>query len=242
MTSSVICGGMVVALLLGGCYEPDFVPGLKCREASKVCPPDQHCVNGDCLYGDGMSSPFGDCSLLTNAGCDVDEKCALTKYPDPVSICSKAGNLAEGDLCAYGRLDECQDGLVCFTGLCRRVCDTLASRDVCAGNECISLGAFALCVDSCDPLAQDCPTFGATEQNCYLDRQGSFCINSATGGGTGSVCERPTDCARGNTCYENVCRPYCDYSAAPDQQGTCSAGQLCRLAFPESSSVGVCAR
>jgi hypothetical protein len=231
---------LVIAVLAGGCYEATYIVGLACPEGD--CPPGQSCVDGRCLYGDGTSSPFGHCLLHTDDGCDLGEKCTITELASSsTTVCSLAGELVLGQRCVgYGINDLCQAGLVCAGKTCRRLCDPSSSRDSCGGNRCVPFGAFGLCLESCDPLARDCPDVDGLAQACYLDGDGGWCLTSDENRVPGVVCTVSTECASGNGCVDGVCRPYCDYSAAPDQQGSCPTNQLCRLHVPNPNNVGVC--
>ncbi|MCB9700983.1 MAG: hypothetical protein H6711_03765 [Myxococcales bacterium] len=179
--------------------------------------------------------------------------------PEPKQVgesCSFPGSVLAGD-------DDCDLGLMCWNvdyetkiGTCMAFCGGSPDEPTCAeGSICLyalrGVGV-ALCMEFCDPLAQDCP--GATdlclpsgdEWICYLDASGDA-------GQFGDPCEYLTACDPGLMCVgaeivpgcmaSGCCSPFCDISAP----NTCpGVGQVCLPWYEEGTAprgyenVGVC--
>jgi hypothetical protein len=148
--------------------------------------------------------------------------------PQPDSVgepCTVEGGPTTG-------LDSCDIGLLCWdvdqdtsTGECVPLCVTDENSPVCeyADHTCsISGSGFAICLPSCDPLAQDCDP----NQGCWpLGDEGFVCTVDASGdmGALGDGCEFINNCDPGLYCAWNeavpgcagtgCCTEYCDLDA-----------------------------
>ena len=116
------------------------------------------------------------------------------------------------------KLDDCEEGAVCWNGVCTPQCTGNADAPMCPpGATCAAAISpnLHICLPSCDPLQQDCAVMG---EACYPVNNTFVCAVDASGGsGT-----------QGDSCsYINVCDPglVCVWSPACD--GCCSA--LCQL-------------
>ncbi len=172
---------------------------------------------------------------------------------------------APGDPCqvegsGFSGIDDCALGTMCWQvdpatneGTCAAICDALPMGPTCPpSQECVTLDdTVPLCVDGCDPIAQDCPA----GQSCTLVDQQFYC-------GTepqepiplGGACSAPSSsCAGGQLCAygpgfdcgeanEGCCAEIC---AVDDPNACQGVGGVCIPWYPvapppEYANVGVC--
>ncbi|MBA3545098.1 MAG: ribulose phosphate epimerase [Nannocystis sp.] len=214
----------------------------------------------------------GQCDPLVQ-DCPVDQKCsAVSDAPgDPwgINICvPKTGDGQAGDPCdieggKYTGLDNCDVGLICLLtddeglgGACVAFCD---GNSACPNSDakCVVYndGSLPICLDSCDPLVQDCPE----GQACYSSAGDTFvCFKESVMPGegmVGSTCNFVNQCQKGTFCAapdavvgcgaeSGCCTPYCPVSGGAQP---CQNGEECVAFFVEGSAppglddVGVCA-
>jgi len=185
-------------------YAPseDFSGTSECDPFQQDCPEGEKCV-----------------AYASEGGTWDANKCV------PIS-----GNASTGEACTYGgrveASDDCDGDNYCFNvvdgvGVCTAFCEGNADVPVCdPGFECLTNndGSINLCMQTCDPLAQDCPD----PLTCTWADNMFMCIHvgesdAAVGEpctdfecGPGSACvlaEYLIDCA-GDAC----CAEYCDTS------------------------------
>jgi hypothetical protein len=231
---------------LAGCYEPNYVEGLRCSaETDYACPPGQSCfdVGGgvmECHYMDVTRVDAGDqgiCTLVPQSGCGDGRRCTVNKLHDPVTLCVPDGGKTLGEACVgFGQLDECTSGLVCLDRVCRQLC--VPSVDGATGcsfgtEQCIDFFGWGSCMTSCDVLAQNC-SIGA--HSCYLNEVGqTYCLTTESDLPLGATCNFTSECSEGKGCYGGVCRAYCQ---APG--GSCPGSQICTLEFANPNNIGLC--
>ncbi len=127
------------------------------------------------------------CNPVTQAGCEVGEKCAeLVEQVEPLLrkvACVPDGTVGEGEACSQGEagassgFDDCQAGLGCVNGACSTICGT--APDTCRvegqgfgeGSYCTQFADYlsddvGLCVPGCNPVEDDTCAEGF---GCYLD-------------------------------------------------------------------------
>jgi hypothetical protein len=218
----------------------------------------------------GPSGDFGDVSKCDPFAqdCPEGEKC--------VPFSNNGGNLNAnkcvpvlgeghvGDPCisdgAVEATDDCDAKSVChdlmevdgqLVGECAAFCTGNADEPTCdPGTACLIQGdgSVTLCIDTCDPLAQNCdPGFG-----CYWSTVDFVCLFTTQDIPTGEACGYVNDCASGNYCADGsevpgceapaCCTSYCDLS-----QPTCMLpGSECVAFFDEGmapaghENLGIC--
>lgn len=194
--------------------DPTFVPdhppcfgGFKCQVS---CDP----ILQDCPDGE-KCAPYASGGELWDA-----TKCV------PV-----LGDLAPGEACSYdGRVaatDDCDASSICYDGICRPFCTGSHNDPSCpAGFGCTAgpESALSLCLELCDPLAQDC-TIGS----CYWHTNHFLC--NPTG-----------DVEIGEPCgyFVNDCSPESacvGASALPGCIGSSCCSPLCDLDQPDCASL-----
>lgn len=193
----------------------------------------------DCADSNCVTSPVCQTNNLNNANntnpgtctpgdlpfqvqCTVGYKCTITTTSNNVGCVYDDGPLSLGDACipvAAGRTqDGCPGGSLCYSsegtvGGCRQFCpfpgipcdeNNLCHQPVPAG----STSAY-LCMpkDACDPYYDS----GCGSQTCYVYISANNMTKCERAGTSlkDTPCTRPSDCAPGHTCYEDVCRYLC---------------------------------
>ncbi len=164
-------------------------------------------------------------------------------------------------------VDDCDDASMCWnvdpdtnSGTCTAFCSGSAREPSCAdpATTCSisNQDILTLCLQVCDPLAQDCPT----DLGCYPfdEPTDAFACTPDASNGEGqypSQCEFLNACAPGNACVnadalpacpESCCSPYCDLSeldTCPDLDDAlaCRPWFAADQAPPGWENVGVCA-
>jgi hypothetical protein len=165
-------------------------------------------------------------------------------------------------------IDDCEKGAMCWDtdaenmGVCVALCKGTLESGFCEepGKACVIYAdaVLNLCLDGCDPLAQDCDPSDV----CIGTQSGEFlCVLDASGeeGQQHDPCMFANSCDPGLLCLDataadecdpmawECCQPFCDLSD-PDADKKCGgAGQVCNPYFemgeaePEYENVGYCA-
>ncbi len=132
--------------------------------------PDWGSLNNDCALG-GDKCPKGEkCMPWASDGGDLWDarRCTpIAADPAPVgAACSVQGWPASG-------IDTCDEGAICWSvnpltniGTCTSLCVYAPGDDICVDPDevCTSGASLEVCVDRCDPLANDC----AAGESCYV--------------------------------------------------------------------------
>jgi hypothetical protein len=207
--------------------------------------------------GGGGGGGFFDCDLWSQ-DCADGEKCmpwandggdawnaARCSPVDPNPTQLGEACLVEGS--GVSGIDDCDIGLMCWnvdaqnTGVCAALCTGAEANPGCPGAlQCTMITeALPLCVDGCDPLAQDC----GDGQACAPELGGFFCAPAGPAG-PGEACAVDA-CAAGSVCIDGAaaldcsdlacCASYCDPTAP-----VCPDGATC-VALVEAPNFGVCA-
>ncbi|KIG13856.1 hypothetical protein DB30_07511 [Enhygromyxa salina] len=177
------------------------------------------------------------------------------------------GNQATGEACTYAgpieATDDCDDQSYCWNvmdvdgegvGTCHAFCTGTWDAPMCPPmSACIitSGGVPALCLPTCDPVAQDCEE----GQACYWNSNGFRCMFTNEDIPPGEACSYINDCAAGSHCTTaeltpnceggNCCMPFCSLMLG-DQQCADVPGTTCVSFFEEDMAppglahVGVC--
>ena len=175
------------------------------------------------------------------------------------------GDGEAGEPCTWGGLFEATDSCDAFSycwdimdvddmsiGTCTPSCTGVADDPVCApATACLisNEGAITLCLDTCDPLLQDCNPGLA----CRWGGDTFQCIFDAGDIPTGEPCGFTNDCDLGLACIhaEDVpncngaacCNAYCDLEdpeACPDPNLACAPLFAQGMAPPGYEEAGVC--
>ncbi len=198
--------------------NPDQSPNAECDPILQDCPVGEKCV----AYASG------------GAGWNND-KCV------PVT-----GNQAVGEPCILDNIissmDNCDEHGQCFNldndnnGTCLAFCGCTYEEPACAaGTNCLigNDASIALCVERCDPLAQDCPPGEA----CYPSGETLLCSAVATNLPPGQPCGYINDCAAGTACYQGIagcagacCTPFCDIDG-DDSECVVLPGTVCEAVY-----------
>jgi hypothetical protein len=189
----------------------------------------------------------GMCILWEPDQCPDAQKCMpwselADQVPDDIICCDEVENPGvDGDPCEVtdyngSCIDTCIDGTLCLiddydalTGICRTFCEP-AGDDCDADHTCknffeMIMGAanVPLCMERCDPLAQDCPL---ASWHCIPD-------TPTPAGQSGFICVPPPEitvglfdgCALANSCEKgNVC-------VTPERLPDCGSPIGCCTAF-----------
>jgi hypothetical protein len=225
-----------------GAFVPDVEIGSMCDPMAQDCPEGEKCVAYS-TDGDGPPSAPWDAN-----------KCV-----------EETGDLVAGDPCdieggKYTGIDDCVAGTQClmtdddgFGGVCVEFCDSnMACDQPTAQCNVVNNGALPLCLDSCDPLVQDCPE----GQGCFNAASSFVCFKYSAEGGEGTVgadCGFINACLPGNMCLDvaavqgceptnaGCCAPFC---AISEGGATCQSMEECLLVIdpapPGYGDVGVC--
>lgn len=224
---------------IGGACGADDGCGGRCLG---VCPdPDNEvCYGGVCSTASWCVSSA--CDVFSGTGCSVGDNCHPTYEDEPDLVetrCAAPGAGAEGEPCTTP--DDCDLGLGCRLGKCRRYCCHAGqlfteSSDHCRGY-CERVGArTGFCVATCNTRDPDsCPA----DQVCVLsgERAGlMYCIETvAPDVEAGEPCEFANACGHGLFCYDGACRTTCD----PSMPTRCGTAETCTTVFP-TPGVSVC--
>ncbi len=208
-----------------GFLNPLDVPSsTECSIYAQDCPIDQKCIP---IANDGGNA-WNDwaCRPLVPDPDAVGESCTLTQ-----------GSGVDG-------YDTCERHAMCWRvnedleGTCVGYCAGEQTNPVCLEADAACLisgdGFLAVCIPTCNPLAQDC----AQDEGCYPVDTGFTCAPDASGdaGLEGDPCEFINACDPGLYCGPpgpdcegpRCCRPYCELS-----QPVCPMGSECISGFPD---------
>jgi hypothetical protein len=171
-------------------------------------------------------NPTADCDPILQ-DCPVGEKCVgfgISGAWDNNKCVPVTGNQGLGQPCSVdsiaSSMDNCDEQGQCFNldgnnnGVCLAFCGCTYEMPVCAGGTtCLVAndGSLALCVESCDPLLQDCPI----GEGCYSSNGGLICAaqgDTPVGESCGFIndCEPGSGCANIPACGGLCCTPFCD--------------------------------
>ncbi|MEM9453905.1 MAG: hypothetical protein AAGF11_06980 [Myxococcota bacterium] len=221
------------------------LPNKECDLYLQDCPAGEKCM------------PWANDGGLWNATRCVPIEPMPGQVGDP---CFVQGSVASG-------IDDCDLGTMCWDvdsntnmGECIDLCNGCPDEQSCdsPGTACAVINDFMpLCIETCDPLAQDC----AEGQACYPFDNMFICGPDASGrmGVFGDLCEFINVCDPGLTCQPaatvpgcfgafGCCTDYCDLTdPAGDAQCTgAPAGQTCQPWVPMGmpvagyEDVGIC--
>jgi hypothetical protein len=243
------------ALTLAGCIK-DNVPVVNegASSATETEAGDQEAGDGD---GDGdaeteTGATFVDTRLDTGIhdcdpwvqDCPSGEKCVAYSTTggnwDANRCVAINGDGQQGDSCTYSgtveSIDDCGADSFCWNvddegvGVCTSLCEGDANNPVCEPDQGCTIannGAINLCLQSCDPLLQDCEAGSV----CFYDFGGDFVCTFAGGEIlTGGTCGFINDCAPGNVCLGAEALPECD--------GATCCGAFCSLGDPACGTAG----
>lgn len=172
-----------------------------------------------------------------------DTKC-VPIVPDPSAVgeaCTVEGSGVSG-------VDDCDGTSMCWyvepetnEGTCVAFCigdeNEPTCADSCANCTLSGDGILTLCLDGCDPVAQDCEA----GQGCYPTSYGFVCVPDASAGdtGIGSPCEYINACPVGMVCLAANAVPGCDLSGVGCCTPACGVGGLdpCPGVLPGSECV-----
>lgn len=174
--------------------------------------------------------------------CPTGFKCTTASIDGPLdqNVCRPVGGQqGMGEDCealqgAFDGYDDCAKGFYCFyldddnQGTCMPQCTGTPNDPMCPdGWECSISGssALALCLQNCDPLAEDC----GEDQVCIPNNNGAFscAIDQGDGqNGHGTACMFANQCNNGHACVNGALVPGCD------AEGCCA--QFCDLSQPDT--------
>ncbi len=232
------------------------------------------------------SSASGECVFWLEDNCmDPDLKCMPwsekpDRIPDEARCCELDPNpVSFGDRCTVkdydgSCLDDCPANALCvideFDGLqgyCQAFCEP-GNPDACPPNEICkaffemieAVETVPVCMARCDPLLQDCESFGRPGWSCLPEGASSpsfLCMPPVPNPKfEGEPCLLQNDCAVGLSCVPAsavdqvfysacssaffCCTPYCDLS----EPNSCAGTNVCvdlESDIPGFENVGVCA-
>lgn len=199
--------------------------------------------------------------------CNEGEKCVPWASSggnfDANKCVTVVGEQAAGEACNYdgpvASTDDCDGQSFCWSadedgvGVCRAFCEGTADDPECAAeHSCLiaNNGSINLCIDTCDPLAPDCPE----DQVCAWAGSGFLCVDSEGTGLLGEPCDQIADCGPGLICLTEEVLPACagtaccvEFCNVDDPQPVCTLeGTACEPFYPPGEApegyenVGVC--
>jgi len=253
-TSHETCGADL--LCVGSvCEKPDCTP----ISAGKPCPTGEAC--GGLSIG-SHSLDVGFCyetcdPYVVNSRCAEGQWCFPDLETRNIGQCvdSNPNGLGVGEAC-QNLFDDCDDNMLCISGLCSLLCDPVATGTEvgqCGTNEaCSALSidedtlAIGICYSVCTPYVSNSGC--AQNEWCVPDFETAGigqCVTSATNGKpAGAVCtEFFGECADGMICLWDECQQLCDPTATGTAPGTCSGDAFCSgLAYQDGTelAVGLC--
>ena len=204
----------------GGFIKPKDMPGGECDVFAQDCPEGSKCM------------PYSTDGSTWNAA-----KCTeLAAEPKVV------GDPCEAQGGGISGVDNCAEGLICWFlddmnfGTCINMCTGTVDAPTCPDPEQIcdisNDGVIIVCLDTCNPLTQDCPD----GQICFWDFATEFICDFDASGMEGQYQD---PCAYINVCdYGLFCA---DQSQVPDcaaETGCCAP--YCSLSMPECPPGTVC--
>ncbi|PRQ06962.1 ribulose phosphate epimerase [Enhygromyxa salina] len=158
------------------------------------CPLDQKCVPA--TTEDNAAPSINKCVPVLGAG-------------QPGDACKLASRVEATDDC--GADSYCWNQDLGLSGECSAFCEGSSAEPSCApGTTCVTVDAGAvwnLCVDGCDPVAQDCNM--GEQFGCYIFDGDFLCAQSPSLIPLGEPCEYINDCAPGGVCIPGASLPDC---------------------------------
>jgi hypothetical protein len=176
--------------------------------------------------------------------CPSGEKCVAYSTTgsnwDANRCVAITGEGQQGDSCTYSgtadSIDDCGADSFCWNvdaegvGVCTAFCEGTVDDPVCGPDQGCTVandGSINLCLQSCDPLLQDCEEGSV----CFYDFGGDFVCTFAGGEIlTGGPCGFINDCAPGNVCL--------GAEALPECEGAACCGAFCSLSDPACATAG----
>jgi hypothetical protein len=206
-TSGVTTGGGFVP-------EDDFGAVSECDPFMQDCPEGEKCV------------PYGS----TGGNWDANKCVAVTGSGTAGDTCTYGGTTSADDDCdATSHCWDVQDVDGQLVGTCTSFCTGTADSPTCdPGTSCLIAndGSINLCIQTCDPLLQDC----GPNLACFWANNDFQCIFTTQDIPTGEPCGYINDCAAGNTCLNAEVLPNCNGSAC--------CGSFCDLSDPTCITEG----
>lgn len=173
------------------------LPAGPCDIFGGDCPEGTKCMPYADDRGTTWNSTF--CSPLDDDPVGLDEACTVVD-----SLTSGVDNCGPSLMC--WNVDEKTLAGTCI-GLCTGSAEEPECADECASCQLSAQGPLALCLASCDPVAQQCPDGEA----CYPVNTDFACAPIATDGegAVGDACVGINSCAAGNFCASAAASPDC---------------------------------
>lgn len=199
-----------------------FIPEDDFAAASECDPFLQDCMEGEkCV-------PYGS----TGGNWDANKCVVVEGDGQPGDECTWAGIVEATDSC--GADSVCWDVADVegqLIGVCTEFCTGTPDDPQCPPDtSCLiaNSGSINLCIQSCDPLLQDCEGEGLA---CFWAGSDFQCIFTTQDIATGEVCGFINDCSQGNLCAnaENV----------PNCAGSACCAEFCALSDPQCTTDGV---
>ena len=181
---------------------------------------------GDAGDGDGDGDAGSSCNSFLQ-DCPEGEKCVPYNSDgdntwDTTKCVEVVGSGTVGDDCEFSdpllSVDNCDQDSFCWnykteedkvTGTCAAFCQGTPDAPVCdSGTSCFMAdGTISLCLDTCDPVIQDC----GDGQGCYWNPPANQfqCLYLGANLGVGEECGFSNDCAAGNVCLAAELSPDC---------------------------------
>ncbi len=236
--------------------------------------------------GDGTNDATGDEDGGVPQDCDPwlqdcpeGEKCVVALVDDWFNKCVPVlGDGQAGEPCTYAGLaeatDDCGPDSYCWNsawvenlggsvGLCTPFCQGTPDEPSCpAGRTCVmddppeGPPMINMCVEGCNPIAQDCADEPHDEIGCYTAGEAFFCAASTLDIPIGEPCDYINDCVPGSMCVpgeslpscagEGCCTTFCDLTIRVGEQCGELPGTHCEPLYEQGmapfgfESVGVC--
>jgi hypothetical protein len=188
-----------------------------------ACESPQMCTSPSPYDGPGACDPYAqDCpdgqKCMPVIMRDTwDSTACRPLHDDPVKLgdpCTTLGGIGSG-------IDDCDQGSMCWAvdmmgaGTCVPLCGCGPAMPTCPSADLLCTqangGALPLCLPSCDPVLQDCPTRG---DGCYPSQStpGFTCAPDAASTPTspGDTCESLNACSAGQICVGPDFVPGCE--------------------------------
>jgi hypothetical protein len=214
----------------------DFPSLSECDPFAQDCPEGEKCV------------PYGS----TGSNWDANKCVPVMGDGQPGDPCISGGNVEATDDC--GAESYCWDVMDvdgADVGVCTEFCQGSADDPLCPEQtSCLiaNEGSITLCIQSCDPLLQDCSAGLA----CYWTSNDFNCIFTTQDIPLGEPCGFINDCVAGTGCLAADVLPACNGSACcasfcsiadpvcPQEGTECTGFFEEGLAPPQYVDVGVC--
>jgi hypothetical protein len=208
----------------------------------------------------GTSGGGGACSVVKQ-DCGSGQKC-VPKVQGAAqmvvgTVCVPNGTIAADQPCMMASMsggvlnDNCVAGTICDNSggdsslHCRKSCD---ATNTCSGSStgcaAVYTGAWGLCIPSCTPFGNDCPsgndcstTFDAVSTTANA---GVFACKMTGPGKLFASCSSDTDCGANLACIGPQCVPVCDNSHQCSQPPGDGGMLSCQSYMNLANGAGVC--